>query len=189
MAWAIFSSLFCPSPGSSRSCSRRQRRLKVVEIVDVELIAQHDQRLGTETGDAGEVDELGRVLLPQTIELLDRAGIDELADLGSRALADALHGYQLGLAEAGDVGRSGLETLDGVVVGPHPERLRAPLLQRHEGPQLFEGVEYLSLGGHNWIMAGRASDSAEQGPRFRRKASFRNAPTGSGASHGKRRSR
>src|SRR5262249_52845144 len=84
------------------------------EIVDrrhTQLGAELLHRLGAEPLDAKESDHARRVLLPEQLELLDFAGVAELADLLRRAFADAVDLLELLHRERGEVARLGGDRL------------------------------------------------------------------------------
>src|SRR5690606_15672840 len=69
---------------------------EIVQVFDAQLRPDQLEGLGAETRDACQLDESGRVDLPELLELLHLPGRDELQDLVGGGAADALEGGQLG---------------------------------------------------------------------------------------------
>ena len=84
-ALSTFSSVFAPSPGSSRSrcCSAAARRSS--SVCDAELRAELARGLRAQPGDVHDLDEPGRQLRPQLRERGQVAGLGVLDDLRPRS--------------------------------------------------------------------------------------------------------
>jgi hypothetical protein len=76
-----------------------ERGAQVFEIAHAQLRPEAEQRLGPEPGNPAQLDELGRVLPPELLDLGDRPALEELPDLLRGARADAVDRGQLLLGE------------------------------------------------------------------------------------------
>ena len=85
------------------------------------------------------------MLLAKALQLLYVARLEELADLGGRALADALDLDQLLRREPSEVRRLGSDGLRRALVRANAERLRVTLLEHRELGELAEHVEDVLL--------------------------------------------
>ena len=98
----------------------------------------------------------GRVLRAQRLELRDLAGLEQLADLLGRALADALDLLQLLDGELAEVGRLRGDRLRRALVGAHAERLRVALVEDRQLGELAQHVEHVLLRvGHGHVVPRR----------------------------------
>ena len=105
------------------------RSLQLLDILDAQLASHELECLGPEARDPAELDEFGWIGGPQLVELLHRAGIDELADLAGRCLSDAIDLGELGGGQRRDVAPIGFQAELSFLIGPNFERLWAPLIE------------------------------------------------------------
>jgi hypothetical protein len=133
--------------GQPRSASASSR-LEVGHAAHPQLVAQHHRGLGPDAGDASQLDELYGKLGPQALELLHAPGVDQFPDLAGGARPDPAQAFQILLRHR----RHRLvERLDGTrrrLIGPNPEGVAVPLIQRGEPGQFGEVGSDLGVGDH-----------------------------------------
>ena len=83
------------------------RRLELVEILDVQLPVEERRGFGTDALQVEEVENRRRKLFQELLVICDQARLDQLADLRREILADAWYGEAL-------CGREVRETLSGL---------------------------------------------------------------------------
>ncbi len=122
---------------------------QVLEVAHAELAPEPEQRLGPEAGDLAELHEVRGVLPPELLELGDRPGLVELADLLRRARADAVDTRQLSLGEGRQVALVRGERVGGLLVGAHSEGVGRAFVEHRELPKLAEqSQERVASSGH-----------------------------------------
>ncbi len=118
---------------------------KILQRLHPELGAQLLHGLRTQARDAHQGDDARGVLLPQAFELLHVPGVEQLADLGGRALADARDVLKLLGRETAEIGRVRRDRLGGALVGADAKRLGIPLLEYRQLGKLAQHVEDVLL--------------------------------------------
>ena len=124
---------------------RGQGGAQVVDRLHVELRAQTRHGLWSEAGQAHQRQHARRVLGAEALQLGDLAGLDQLADLLRRALADVLDLLQILDGQAPEVGRLGRDGVRGVLVGAHAEGLRIAFVEDGELGELAQHVQDVLL--------------------------------------------
>ena len=84
-------------------------------------------------------------------------GIDVFADAGGDRSPYAFDRDQFLLVEAGNVPGISLDPVDRVLVGPHLERLRGPLVEGSQPGQLGQHPEYPGIRDHDRNIDGSTS--------------------------------
>ena len=133
-------------PGQRIHRAARQSVLQPVDRVDAQLPAQAGQRLRPHARHAHQPLILGRIALPQPLQLGHRAGVGVLADLARDRGAHPRQRHQLRLGH-GRQRLAHLVTQDGErpPVGARPERLRA-VVEHGQRAQLLQRLQYRVRG-------------------------------------------
>ncbi len=114
------------------------RLLQLIQVLDAELAAHELERLGPDSRDLGEPHEIGGIRLPESVQLVDRAGLDVLQDLVGGRRSNALDLGELRFAHGGDVPALTPDPADCVLVCPDLEALGRLFLEHRQLGELLQ---------------------------------------------------